>query len=243
METLFSVDAIIPFLTLCALELVLGIDNIIFISIISGKLPKQQQQTARTAGLSLAVITRILLLLSISWIIGLTVPLFSIMGHDISGRDLILLLGGLFLIAKSTHEIHQKLEAPEEVEAIEGRGNFMAVLIQILLLDIVFSLDSVITAVGMVNEISIMVAAVLVSTGIMIVAAKPISAFVNRHPTLKMLALSFLVLIGVTLLVEGLGQHISKGYIYFAMGYSLAVEALNIRLRKKSDPVHLKNTW
>ncbi len=243
MEALLSVNAIIPLLTLCALELVLGIDNIIFISILSGKLPKEQQQKARTMGLSLAVGTRVLLLLSLSWIIGLTAPLFTVMNHEISGRDLILLIGGLFLIAKSTHEIHQKLEADEEKALASVPTKFASVIFQILLLDIVFSLDSVITAVGMVSEISIMVAAVLISTGVMIFTAKSISDFVDRHPTIKMLALSFLLMIGVTLIVEGLGQHISKGYIYFAMGFSLFVEFLNIRLRKKSVPVHLKKTW
>lgn len=243
MESLLSVNAIVPLLTLCALELVLGIDNIIFISILSSKLPADQQQKARTLGLSLAVITRILLLLSLSWVIGLTAPLFTVLNHEISGRDLILLLGGLFLIAKATHEIHQKLEAAEEVSAIKATANFFSVIIQILMLDIVFSLDSVITAVGMVNEISIMVAAVIVSTFVMIFTAKPISDFVDHHPTVKILALSFLLLVGVTLIAEGFDQHISKGYIYFAMCFSLFVETINIRLRKKSDPVHLKKTW
>lgn len=243
MESLFSVHSLIPLVTLCALELVLGIDNIIFISILSGKLPKDQQQKARTLGLGLAVVTRIILLLSLSWIIGLTEPLFTIFNQPVSGRDLILLLGGLFLIAKSTHEIHQKLEASDEVSVAKAPTSFVSVIIQILLLDIVFSLDSVITAVGMVNEISIMVAAVIISTFVMIFTAKPISEFVDRHPTIKILALSFLLLIGVTLIAEGLGQHISKGYIYFSMAFSLFVEVLNIRLRKKTNPVHLKKTW
>ena len=243
MEGLFTVNAIVPLLTLCALELVLGIDNVIFISILSSKLPVEQQQKARTIGLSLAVITRILLLLSLSWVISLTNPLFTVLAQEISGRDLILVIGGLFLIAKSTHEIHQKLEASEEVSKARAATKFASVIVQILLLDIVFSLDSVITAVGMVNEISIMVAAVIISTLIMIFTAKPISDFVDRHPTIKILALSFLLLIGVTLIAEGFDQHISKGYIYFAMTFSLFVEVLNIRLRKKSDPVHLKKTW
>ncbi len=240
MESLFTVEAIVPFLTLCLLELVLGIDNIIFISILSSKLPANQQQKARTVGLSLAVITRVGLLLSLSWVIGLTDPLFTVFNEEISGRDLILLLGGLFLIAKSTHEIHAKLEASEEVSKTQAANKFASVIAQILLLDIVFSLDSVITAVGMVNQISIMVAAVIVSTLVMMFTAKPISDFVDRHPTIKILALSFLLMIGITLIAEGLDQHISKGYIYFAMAFSLFVEILNIRLRKKADPVHLK---
>lgn len=233
-DTLLSFEIVIAFLTLFALELVLGIDNIIFISIVSDSLPKEQRNKARVLGLSLAVITRLALLLTLSWIIGLTAPLFSVFSHPISGRDLILLLGGLFLIAKSTHEIHHKLEDHDQEENMaKPAKNFRGVIFQILLLDIVFSLDSVITAVGMVNQISIMAAAVIASTLVMIFASGMISAFIDRHPTLKMLALSFLVLIGVTLLVEGLGQHISKGYIYFAMAFSLAVEALNIRFRGK----------
>lgn len=243
MESLFSVNAIVPFLTLCALELVLGIDNIIFISILASKLPKSQQSKARNLGMSLAVLTRIALLFSISWVISLTEPLFNAFNQEISGRDLILLIGGLFLIAKSTHEIHQKLEAAEEVSKAQAASKFAGVIFQILILDIVFSLDSVITAVGMVNEISIMVAAVLVSTIVMIVSAKPISNFVDHHPTIKILALSFLLMIGITLLAEGLDQHFSKGYIYFAMAFSLFVEILNIRMRKKSDPLQLKKTW
>lgn len=241
METLFTVHSLIAFLTLCALELVLGIDNVIFISIVSDSLPGDLKKKARITGLSLAVFTRVALLLGLSWIIGLTSPLFTLFSHPISGRDLLLLLGGLFLIAKSTHEIHGKLEASEE-ELSEGKhkSNFISVLIQIILLDIIFSLDSVITAVGMVNEIPIMVAAILVSTFIMILSSGTIAGFVERHPTLKMLALSFLVLIGFTLMIEGLGQHVPKGYIYFAMGYSLLVEVLNIRLRKNSNPVSLK---
>lgn len=218
----------------------LGIDNVIFISILSGRLPREQQQRARTTGLALAVITRVLLLLSLSWVIGLTAPLFSVLGEEISGRDLILLLGGLFLIAKSTHEIHQKLEAQEEVADARAVAGFAGVIVQILLLDVVFSLDSVITAVGMVSEISIMIAAVLASTAIMVFLAGPISGFVDRHPTIKILALSFLLLIGVTLIAEGFDQHISKGYIYFAMAFSLFVEVLNIRLRKTAEPVQLR---
>lgn len=244
MESLFSLSSIIPFLTLCALELILGIDNVIFISILSSKLPKEDQQKARTLGLGLAVMTRVALLLSISWVIGLTAPLFTIYGLDISGRNLILLIGGLFLIAKSTHEIHQKLEADEEVtNSTKVPTKFINVIIQILLLDIVFSLDSVITAVGMVSNVSIMISAVVVSTFVMIFTAGPISNFVEKHPTIKILALSFLLLIGVTLIAEGLNQHISKGYIYFSMAFSFFVEIINIRMKKKSTHVHLKKTW
>lgn len=244
MDSLFSVSSIIPFLTLCALELVLGIDNVIFISILSSKLPKEEQKKARTMGLALAVLTRIALLLSISWVIGLTAPLFSVYNVEISGRNLILLIGGLFLIAKSTHEIHQKLEADEEVTNISKiPAKFAGVIVQILLLDIVFSLDSVITAVGMVSNVSIMIAAVVVSTFVMIYTAGPVSNFVERHPTVKILALSFLLLIGVTLIAEGLNQHISKGYIYFSMAFSLFVETINIRMKKKVDHVELKKTW
>lgn len=240
METLFSVHSIIPFLTLCALELVLGIDNIIFISIISDRLPRGERKKARTTGLLLAIITRLLLLFSLSWIMSLTEPLFTLFSQEISGRDLILILGGLFLIGKSTHEIHQKLESSEEV-AIEAKSSsYLFVLMQILVLDLVFSLDSVITAVGMVNELSIMAAAIIVSTLIMISASHGIADFIDRHPTIKVLALSFLVLIGVALLAEGFDTHIPKGYIYFSMAYALVVEALNIRLRKKTEPLHLK---
>ncbi len=240
MDALFSLHSLIAFLTLCALELVLGIDNIIFISIISDRLPPQQRRKARTIGLLLAIITRLMLLLSLSWIMSLTAPLFTILDKGISGRDIILILGGLFLIAKSTHEIHQKLEASEETHLTsKKKTNFSLIIMQILLLDIVFSLDSVITAVGMVNEISIMAAAIIVSTLIMIVASHSIAEFVDRHPTIKLLALSFLVLIGVALLAEGFDTHIPKGYIYFSMAYALIVEVLNIRMRKKTDPIHL----
>jgi predicted tellurium resistance membrane protein TerC len=236
MDTLFSVSSIIPFLTLCALELILGIDNIIFISILSSKLPKNQQKKARTVGLLLAVISRVALLLSISWVIGLTEPLFTIVNIEISGRSLILLIGGLFLIAKSTHEIHQKLETNEAQEVKTNASNkFASVIAQILILDIVFSLDSVITAVGMVSNVAIMVAAVIVSTLVMIFTSTPISNFVEKHPTIKILALSFLLLIGVTLIAEGLNQHISKGYIYFSMAFALFVETINIRMNKKKD--------
>ncbi|MBA2728412.1 MAG: TerC family protein [Parachlamydiaceae bacterium] len=240
MEAIFSIHSIIPFLTLFALELVLGIDNIIFISIISDRLPARQRRRARTVGLSLAIITRLLLLLSLSWMMGLIEPLFTVFSQEISGKDIILILGGLFLIAKSTHEIHQKLESSDEEEVKKKTSSFTFIIIQILLLDIVFSLDSVITAVGMVNEIPIMVAAIIVSTIIMIIASHSIAEFVDRHPTIKILALSFLVLIGVALLAEGFDTHIPKGYIYFSMAYALIVEVLNIRLRKKREPIHLK---
>jgi predicted tellurium resistance membrane protein TerC len=237
-------QAWIAFATLLALELVLGIDNIVFISILAGKLPVEQQQRARLIGLGLAMITRIGLLFSLSWIIGLTAPLFSVLEHKISGRDLILLLGGLFLIAKSTHEIHQKLEGEEGHTSARVPPSFSAVIVQILLLDVVFSLDSVITAVGMVDNLSIMISAVVLAIVFMMAFASPISAFVDRHPTVKMLALSFLLLIGVTLIAEGFHQHISKGYIYFAMAFSVFVEMLNLRLRKShTAPVKLHEAY
>jgi predicted tellurium resistance membrane protein TerC len=230
----------IAFLSLTALEIVLGIDNIIFISILAGKLPAAQQGRARTIGLSLAMITRILLLLALAWIIRLTAPLFDVLGQAISGRDLILIAGGLFLVAKSTREIHHKLEGEDRTEVAEG-VTFRSVIVQILLLDIVFSLDSVITAVGMVRQVEIMIAAVIVAVGVMLLSAGGIARFVDRHPTVKMLALSFLLLIGVTLIAEGFDQHISKGYIYFAMGFSVFVEMLNLRLQRGGEePVRLK---
>jgi predicted tellurium resistance membrane protein TerC len=229
----------IAFATLTFLEIVLGVDNIIFISILAGRLPPKQQPLARRLGLLLAMGTRILLLLSLAWIVKLTSPLFSLLGHALSGRDLILIGGGLFLLAKSTHEIHARLEGEEGAGSSRARVSFTAVLIQIILLDIVFSLDSVITAVGMVDELAVMVAAVVVSVLIMMVSAGPISDFVHRHPTIKILALSFLLLIGLSLLLEGFGQHIPKGYIYFAMGFSVMVEMLNVKIRSKSRPVQL----
>lgn len=242
MESLMNPQLWIAFATLFALELVLGIDNVIFISILAGKLPKEQQQKARMMGLGLAVFTRVLLLLSLSWIIGLTAPLFTTLGQEISGRDLILLLGGLFLIIKSTLEIHHKLEGAEGSQSNTVAHSFNAVILQILLLDVVFSLDSVITAVGMVNNLSVMVAAVLASTLVMILSAKSISDFVDSHPSLKVLALSFLLMIGFTLIVEAMDVHIPKGYIYFAMAFSIGVEMLNIRMRKKQhiEPVKLR---
>lgn len=240
MELLANPQIWIAFATLFALELVLGIDNIIFISILAGKLPKEQQNKARVVGLGLAVGTRVLLLLSLSWIIGLTEPLFAVLGQEISGRDLILLIGGLFLIVKSTMEIHHKLEGVEGSQSTGVAHSFNAVIFQILLLDIVFSLDSVITAVGMVNEISVMIAAVIASTIVMMVSAKTISDFVESHPSLKILALSFLLMIGFTLIVESLEVHIPKGYVYFAMAFSVGVEMLNIRMRKKKPTVPVK---
>ncbi len=243
----------VALLTLVALELVLGVDNVIFISILSGKLPLQDQQRARATGIALAVITRILLLLSLSWIISLTNPFFHLpwFGGEqigISGRDLILIVGGLFLLWKSTHEIHDKLEGKEGHASAQVAANFASVIIQIMLLDIVFSLDSVITAIGMVDHIMIMVIAVIVAAGVMIFTAKPIGDFVEHHPTIKILALSFLLLIGFTLIVEGLHQHISKGYVYFAMGFSVFVELINIRIRNKdrdqsTAPVALRSRY
>jgi predicted tellurium resistance membrane protein TerC len=242
MEWLSDPHAWIGLLTLTLLEIVLGIDNIIFISILSSKLPAHLQGRARQVGLALAMIMRILLLLSLSWIIGLTKPLFEIAGFDVTGRAIILIGGGLFLIAKSTHEIHNKLEGEEHQGAARVAPTFQAVLIQIILLDIVFSLDSVITAVGMVDEIGVMIAAVVIAVGVMMFSAGPISRFVERHPTIKMLALSFLLLIGVNLIGEGFGLHIPKGYTYFAMGFAVFVEMLNQKLRKQSaNPVKLHN--
>jgi predicted tellurium resistance membrane protein TerC len=244
MEWLADPQLWIAFATLTVLELVLGIDNVIFISILAGKLPVEQQARARFIGLSLALVMRIILLFSLSWVIGLTAPLFSVFGQSVSGRDLVLLIGGLFLIAKSTHEIHGSLEGEKGTEVKKVYSTFTSVIIQITLLDIVFSLDSVITAVGMVNNLSIMVAAVVISIIAMMLFAGSIGAFVQRHPTIKMLALAFLLLIGVTLIAEGLHQHIPKGYIYFAMAFSVLVEFLNMRLRRKSkEPVHLHNPY
>jgi len=234
----------VAFATLLGLEIVLGVDNIIFISILAGKLPKEQQAKARYLGLGLAMFTRILLLFSLAWVIGLTKPMFQLLGHGISGRDLILILGGLFLVGKATHEIHGKLEGEEGHASSKVHPTFSSVIFQILLLDIVFSLDSVITAVGMVDQIAIMISAVVVSIAFMMAFAAPLSNFVDRHPTVKMLALSFLLLIGVTLLAEGFDQHIQKGYIYFAMGFSVFIEMLNLKLRKPAKaPVKLHEPY
>ncbi|MGI9105379.1 MAG: TerC family protein [Pyrinomonadaceae bacterium] len=244
MEWLSDPQAWIAFLTLTALELVLGVDNVIFISILAGKLPTEQQKKARTLGLGLAMLTRIGLLFSLSWIIRLTAPLFVVLGQEISGRDMILLAGGLFLIGKSTHEIHQKLEGDEGEASARVGPSFASVIFQILLLDIIFSLDSVITAVGMVDNIQIMIAAVVISVAFMMAFAGSISRFVQRHPTVKMLALSFLLLIGVTLIAEAFDQHISKGYIYFAMAFSVFVEMLNLKLRKsRTAPLKLHEPY
>jgi predicted tellurium resistance membrane protein TerC len=229
----------ISLVTLTALEIVLGIDNIIFISILAGKLPADQQARARQTGLMLALVTRVLLLCSLAWMVKLTAPLFSILGFALSGRDLILLGGGLFLIVKSTMEIHEKLEGAENAANPRGAAKFGAIIVQILLLDIVFSLDSVITAIGMANNLGVMIAAVVIALLVMLKYAGAVSDFVHHHPTLKMLALSFLLLIGVTLVAEGTHQHVNKGYIYFAMAFSFGVELLNLRLRKKSTPVVL----
>jgi len=239
----FGSGNMIALATLTFLEIVLGVDNIIFISILSGKLPTAQQPFARRLGLLLAMGTRILLLFSLAWVVKLTAPLFALWGHEISGRDLILILGGLFLLGKSTHEIHGRLEGDEEHGGGKAASSFASVLVQIALLDIVFSLDSVITAVGMVDSVSVMIVAVIISVIIMMVAAEPISAFVHRHPTVKMLALSFLLLIGLSLLLEGFDHHIPKGYIYFAMGFSVFVEMINLRVRRRTPPVQLREPY
>jgi predicted tellurium resistance membrane protein TerC len=244
MEWISDPQIWIAFLTLVALELVLGVDNVIFISILAGKLPLQQQAKARRTGIGMAVITRILLLLSLSWIIGLTDPIFTILNFHVSGRDLILLVGGLFLMGKATMEIHQKLEGVEGHSSAKVKATFWNVILQVMLLDMVFSLDSVITAVGMVDHVAVMIAAVIVAAGGMILSADALSNFVDEHPTVKMLALSFLLLIGFTLIVESLHQHIPKGYIYFAMGFSVLVEMLNLRLRKTDrEPIKLHQPY
>ena len=243
MDALFSPSGLIALITLTFLEIVLGVDNVIFISILSSNLAGPQQSRARRIGLLAAMGTRILLLLSIVWIIRLTAPLFVIAGHPISGRDLILIGGGLFLLAKATTEIHERLEGEEGSRSVRVRPSFLAVITQIAMLDIVFSLDSVITAVGMAQEIIIMITAVILAVGVMMFSAGPISSFVNRHPTVKVLALSFLLLIGISLVGDGLGMHIPKGYIYFAMGFSVFVEMINLRVRRAAAPVHLHEPY
>ncbi len=244
MEWITRPEAWIALATLTALEIVLGIDNIIFLSILAGRLPKEQQGKGRIIGLGLAMMTRIALLLSITWVMGLKTELFTLVSHTFSGRDLILLGGGLFLLAKSTQEIHQSLEGEEDATKKGGSSsNFIFTMLQIAVIDIVFSLDSVITAVGLAKDVQVMIIAIIISIGIMMLGAKAISDFVEAHPTIKMLALSFLILVGVTLLAEGAGFEIPKGYIYFAMAFSISVEMLNIRLRKKAaKAVHLHST-
>lgn len=249
MESLANPEIWIALLTLTALELVLGIDNIIFISILAGKLPPAQRDKARKLGIAAAAITRLGLLFAIAWIVGLTAPLFSVLGHGFSWRDLILIGGGLFLIGKATHEIHQKLEGGTEVVALGGKGGatFAGVIGQIMVLDIVFSLDSIITAVGMVDQRWVMVTAIVVSIAFMLIFAKPIAEFVERHPTVKVLALSFLIMIGLVLIADGFGQHISKGYIYAAMAFSVFVELINLWIRKRNahraEPVKLHERY
>ena len=234
MDLITSPEAWIAFATLTALELVLGIDNIIFISILVDKLPAQQREIARRIGLFMAMFMRIGLLLVLSWIVGLVEPMLTVLGHEVSGRDAILLLGGLFLIWKSTTEIHQTLEGAEDGHATNSKSTLLSVVFQIMVIDMVFSLDSIITAVGMVEQVEIMIAAVISSVALMMVFARGIGEFVSNHPTIKMLALSFLVVVGVVLIAEGFEHHIPKGYVYFAMAFSVCVEMLNIRLRKKS---------
>jgi len=242
MDWLTDPQAWIALATLTALEIVLGIDNIVFISILTGKLPPAQQPRARVVGLAAAMLMRIALLLSLSWIMGLTAPLFTVFGNEISGRDLILLIGGLFLIGKSTFEIHDKLEGEEGHASARVPASFVAIIVQIMLLDIVFSLDSVITAIGMAKDVEVMIAAVIVAVLFMMIFSGPISDFVHRHPTIKMLALSFLLLIGVALIADGLEHHIPKGYIYSAMSFSLFVEMLNLRMRRPR-PVVLRERY
>jgi predicted tellurium resistance membrane protein TerC len=244
LELLQTPETWISLATLSAMEIVLGIDNIVFISILAGKLPRERQDAARRLGLGVALGTRLLLLLGITWVMGLTRPLFTLLGHGWSGRDLILLAGGLFLLAKATFEIHDKLEVPhgKELDA-KGGASFGMVIVQIGILDIVFSLDSVITAVGMARHVAVMVAAMVIAVGVMLLFAKSIGEFVERHPTMKMLALSFLLLIGVMLVAESFGKHVEKGYIYFAMAFSFAVELLNMRMRRAHAPVSLHHRF
>jgi len=243
LESLADPQTWLALVTLTVLEIVLGIDNIVFISILAGRLPEPQAHKARQLGLAAAMVTRILLLLSISWVVGLTQPIFNILSMEVSGRDLIMFAGGLFLIYKSTHEIHNRLEGEEDHRKVKVAPSFSSVIFQIATLDIVFSLDSVITAVGMANQLWVMITAVIIAVGIMMWASDGISAFVNQHPTVKMLALSFLLLIGFSLVVEAFDVHIPKGYIYFAMGFSVFVEMLNLRMRARGEPVQLKKPF
>ena len=242
-DAFLSADGLVALVTLTVLEVVLGIDNVIFISILAGKLPKEQQENARRIGLMAAMGMRILLLMSIAWIVRLTQPLFTVFEHPVSGRDLILIIGGLFLLFKATREIHDKLEGEEGHVKARVAPTLSAVITQIMLLDIVFSLDSVITAVGMADDLAVMVAAVVIAVGIMMFAARPVSNFVEAHPTVKVLALSFLLLIGVSLIADGFGAHIPKGYIYFAMGFSVFVEVINLRMAKKGKAVKLHDGY
>ena len=243
MDAFLTAEGWLALVTLTFLEIVLGVDNVIFISILSGKLPPSTQRQARRTGLLAAMVMRILLLFSIAWIVRLTAPLVTVFGRGISGRDMILIGGGLFLLGKATLEIHERLEGEEAHESARVAPSFSAVILQIMLLDIVFSLDSVITAVGMADDLAIMVTAVVVSVGIMLFSAEPISRFVNLHPTVKVLALSFLLLIGVSLIGDGLGVHVPKGYIYFAMGFSVFVEMINLRVRRRGAPVKLHTPY
>jgi predicted tellurium resistance membrane protein TerC len=244
MDWITNPEAWIALATLTVLEIVLGIDNVVFISILASKLPREQQNRARRLGLGLAMFLRIALLLSLTWIIKLTAPLFTVIGEEISGRDLVLIVGGLFLIFKATHEIHERLEGEEGQVSARVGPSFINVIVQILLLDVVFSLDSVITAVGMAEDIGVMVTAVVIAVAFMMLFAGPISNFVERHPTVKMLALSFLLMIGIALIAEGLDQHIPKGYIYFAMAFSVGVEVLNLRVRRvRPEAVKLRHPY
>ena len=239
MEFLTDPHVWLAFITLTAMEIVLGIDNIIFLAILVGRLPKAQQKRARFIGLSLAMVSRILLLFSLTWLMKLTAPLFAILGNEISGRDIVLIVGGLFLLFKSTMEIHTSLEGSEHVTKAGGSASFIGVVSQIAVIDIIFSLDSVITAVGLVQHVEVMVAAIVIAVIVMMFSAGAISDFIDRHPTIKMLALSFLILIGVALIADGFELHIPKGYIYFAMAFSVMVEMLNLKLRKKREPLQL----
>jgi predicted tellurium resistance membrane protein TerC len=239
MADLLTADALVSLVTLSALEIVLGIDNVVFIAILTGRLPEAQRALARRVGMALALGMRVGLLFAISWLMGLTRPLFAVLGHDVSGRDLILILGGLFLLFKATWEIYDKLEVDHHAAGAGGRSTLALVLVQIILLDIVFSLDSVITAVGMANQLPVMITAMVIAMVVMLASMSAVGGFVERHPSVKILALSFLILIGVMLIVEGMGQHVSKGYIYFAMAFSLLVELLNMRFRKKRRPLAL----
>ena len=243
MDWINDPQAWIALATLTALEIVLGIDNIIFISILAGKLPIHQQEKARITGLALAMFTRVGLLFSLTWLMGLTAPLFTVVGREVSGRDLILIAGGLFLLAKSTMEIHDKLEGEEGHSSAKAAASFAGIIVQILLLDIVFSLDSIITAIGMASQLTVMVMAVVIAVGFMMFFSRAISAFVDAHPTIKMLALSFLLLIGVALIGDGLDMHIPKGYIYFAMAFSVMVEMLNMKVRARGKPVKLHQPY